>query len=134
VPEKQQVILLDFLLSIDQGTFGILCGGKIYCSSPGMDYVSRSLEKSALLPRTLAQLACQDFKKGPPDSNTAVLSLQYSYASHILQQIYFGSIVGAHVSLWPKLNPSGLPVCPKSLLHVIIVMLLLCQRLTMLLD
>ncbi len=70
-----------------------------------------------MLPRTLAQLACQDFKKEPPDSNIAVLSPQYSYASHFLHQIYFGSIVGAHVSFWPRYNPSSLPACPKSLLQ-----------------
>ncbi len=100
VPVKLQADLDDFLLQIYQGTFGIPCGGKIYCSSPGMDPVAWSLEKSTFLPRTLAQLACQDFKKEPTDSNTGVLSPQHSYASaHILQQIYFGSIVGAHVSL-----------------------------------
>jgi len=74
VPEKQQAVLHDFLLEIDQGTFGIPCGGKIYHSSPGMDPVAWPLEKSTLLPRTLAQLACQDFKKEPPDSNTGVLN------------------------------------------------------------
>jgi len=40
VPEKQQAILHDFLLHIDQGTFGIPFGDKIYCSSAGMDPVS----------------------------------------------------------------------------------------------
>jgi len=116
-PEKQQADLYDLLLQIDQGSFGTPCGSKIYCFSPGLNPVVWFLEKSALLPRTLAQLACQDFKKEPPDSNTAVLSPQYSYASHILHQIYFGSIVGAHVSLWPRCNPSGLPACSKSLLQ-----------------
>jgi len=115
VPEKHQAILHDFLLQIDHGSFGIPCGGQIYHSSPGMNHAVWSLKKSALLPKTLAQLACQDFKKKPPDCNTGVLSPQYSYASHILQQVYFGSIVGACVSLWPKCHPSSLTVCPKSL-------------------
>jgi len=65
VPEKQQAILHDFLLQIDQGSFGIPCGGKIYHSSPGMNPVAWSLKKSALLPRTLAQLACQDSRRCP---------------------------------------------------------------------
>jgi len=56
-------------------------------------------------------------RRSPPDCNTAVLSPQYSYASHLLHQFQFGSIVGAHVSLWPRCNPSGLPVCPNPLLH-----------------
>jgi len=84
VPEKQQAILHEFLFHIDQGTFGILCGDKVCHPFPGMDHESWSLEKSTVLPRTLAQLACHDFKKEPPDRNTAVLSPQYSYASHIL--------------------------------------------------
>jgi len=88
VPEKQQEVLHDFLLHIDQGSFGILCGGKIYCPSPGLNHAVWFLEKSTLLPRTLAQLACQDFKKEPPDRITAVPSPQYPIASHILHLFY----------------------------------------------
>ena len=66
VPVKQQEILHDF--PFFKGRFGIPCGGKVCHYSPGMNHVSWPLEKSALLPRTLAQLGCQDFKKEPPDS------------------------------------------------------------------
>ncbi len=62
---KQQEILHDFLFRINQDTIGIPCGGKVCHPSSGMKDVSWPLEKSALLPRTLAQLACQDFKKEP---------------------------------------------------------------------
>jgi len=46
VPVKQE-ILQDFLLNVDQGTFGIPCGSKVCCSSPGMSHVSWPMEKSA---------------------------------------------------------------------------------------
>jgi len=64
-PVKWQVILHNFICYVDQGTFGIPCGGKIYCSSPGMDPVAWPQEKLAHLLRTLAHLAHQDFKKEP---------------------------------------------------------------------
>ncbi len=73
VPVMQQEILHDFLLKINQGSFGIPCGGKVCHSSACMNHVSWPLE-SSVLPRTLAQLACQDFKKEPPDSFATVLS------------------------------------------------------------
>jgi len=69
---EQQDVLYDFYRYIDQGTFGIPCRGKIYCPSPGMHPVAWPQEKSAHLPRTLAQLAHQDFKKEPPD-NLAIM-------------------------------------------------------------
>jgi len=53
-----------------------------------------------LMPRTLAQLACQEFKKEPPRPFAAVLSPQYSIASPILQQLNFGRIIGDQVSLF----------------------------------
>jgi len=63
VAVKQQEILHDFLFRINQGTFGVPCGGRV-CHIPiGMNHVSWSMEKSTLLSRTLAQLACWDFKK-----------------------------------------------------------------------
>jgi len=65
VPVKQQEILHDFLFRINQGTFRIPFGGKVCHHSPGMNHVSWPLGKSALFPRTLAQLTCQDFKKDP---------------------------------------------------------------------
>jgi len=74
VPVKQQDILHDFLFKINQGTFGIPCGGRVSQSSPGMNHVSLPMEKFAFLPRTLAQLACQNFKKKPCDSFAAVLT------------------------------------------------------------
>jgi len=55
MPEEQQAVLHDFLHCIDQGTFGIPCEAKIYRSSSGMDPVAWPLEKSAFLPRILAQ-------------------------------------------------------------------------------
>ncbi len=76
-PVKQQDTLHDFFHYIDQGTFGIPCRGKIYCPLPGMDPVAWPREKSACLPRTLAQLARQDFKKEPPDGFAIMLSPQY---------------------------------------------------------
>ncbi len=39
-PVKQQDTLHNFFHYINQGTFGIPYGGKIYCSSPGMDPVA----------------------------------------------------------------------------------------------
>ena len=87
VPEKQQADFHDLLLLIDQGSFGIPCEGKIYCLSPGMNPVVWFLKKSALLPRTLAQLACQDFKKEPPDSFAPVLSPQYPIMNKVCQAL-----------------------------------------------
>jgi len=75
VPVKQQEILHDF--PFFKGRFGIPCGGKVCHPSPGMNHVSWPMEKSALLPRTLAQLACQDFKKEPPDSLATLVSPQF---------------------------------------------------------
>ncbi len=69
------------------------------------------------LPRTLAQLACQDFKKEPSDSS-AVPSPQSSYASHILQWLSFGSIIGAQVSFWTSHDTGSLPTVSKSLVQV----------------
>jgi len=83
-PVKQQDVLYDFYRYIDQGTFGIPCRGKIYCPLPGMRPVAWPQEKSARLPRTLAQLACQDFKKEPPDNFAIVLSPQYPIVPHSL--------------------------------------------------
>jgi len=110
--------LHDFLLKIDQGTFGIPCGGKVCHSSPGMDHVSWPLEKSAFLPRILAQLACQDFKKEPPDSIATLLSPQYSITSPFLQQLNFGSIIGDQVSFWTSHDSGCLSAFPKSLAQV----------------
>jgi len=39
-PVKQQDVLSDFYRYVDQGTFGIPCGGKIYCPLLGMDLVA----------------------------------------------------------------------------------------------
>jgi len=101
VPVKQQEILHDFFFKDNQGIFGIPCKDKVCHSSPGMNHVSWPLEKSAFLPKTLqAQFACQVFKKEPPDSNAAVLSTQFSYASHIVQQLKFDKIIRDHFSFY----------------------------------
>jgi len=113
VPVKQQEILHDF--PFFQGRFGIPCVGKVCHCSPRMNYVSLPIEKSALLPMTLAQLACQDFKKEPPDSYAAVQSPQSPYALHNLHQLNFGSIIGAEISLWTSHGSGGLHASPKSL-------------------
>ncbi len=39
-PVKQQDTLHDFFHYVNQGTFSIPCGGKVYCPSPGMDPVA----------------------------------------------------------------------------------------------
>jgi len=118
VPVKQQEILHDFLFRINQGTFCIPFGGKVCHHSPGMNYVSWPLGKSALFPRTLAQLTCQDFKKDPPGSNTAVPSpslpiLHLFYNSSTLaellddkfpcRQAMILAVYLLLLSLWPKL-------------------------------
>jgi len=83
-------------------------------------FVAWPMEKSSLLPsRTLAQLACQDFKKESPDSNAAVLSPQSSYALHMLQQLNFGRIIGDQEAfLWTSHDSGNLPASPKSLTQV----------------
>ncbi len=81
-PVKQQDTLHNFFCYVDQGTFGIPCKGKIYCPLPGMDPVAWPHEKSTCLPRTLAQLAHQDFKKEPPDNFSIMLSPQYPTVPH----------------------------------------------------
>ncbi len=116
-PVKQQDTLHNFLCYVDQGTFGIPCKGKIFHSSPYMDSVAWPQEKSAHLPRTLAQLAHQDFKKEPPNGIAAMLHPQYPIVPCILQPYYFGSIIGTHVFLWLKHNFSRLPVYHKFFLH-----------------
>jgi len=83
-PVKQQDTLHDFFHYINQGTFGIPYGGKIYHPLLGVDPVAWPQEKSAHLPRTLAQLACQDFKKEPLDSFAIMLSPQYPIVHHSL--------------------------------------------------
>jgi len=83
-PVKQQDTLHNFSHYVNQGTFGIPCGGKIYRPSPGMDPVVWPQEKSTHLPRTLAQLAHQDFKKEPPDNFVIILNPQYPIIPHFL--------------------------------------------------
>jgi len=114
LPVEQQEVFHDFLLKIDKGTFGIPCGDKVCHASLGMNHVSFSGE-FYFLPRTLAQLACQGFKKEPSDSFAAVLSPQYPIASHTLQQLKFGRINGDNVSFWTSCDSGSLPVFPKSL-------------------
>ncbi len=53
-PVEQEDTLHDFFHYVNRGTFGIPCGGKIYCPLLGMDLVAWPQEKSACLPRTLA--------------------------------------------------------------------------------
>jgi len=77
VPVKQQDTLHDFFHYANQGTFDIPCGGKIYHPLPSMDPVAWPQEKSTCLPRTLAQLACQDSKKEPLDNFAIMLSPLY---------------------------------------------------------
>ncbi len=83
-PVEQQDTLHDFSRYVNQGTFSIPCRGKIYCPLPGMDPVAWPREKSARLPRTLAQLARQDFKKEPPDNFAIMLSPQYPIIPYFL--------------------------------------------------
>jgi len=61
------------------------------------------------LPRTLAQLARQDFKKEPPDNLAIMLRPQYPNIPFSLQQFNFGRFIG---SCFPcsKHNISNLPI------------------------
>ncbi len=77
LPVEQQHVLYNFFHYVDQGTSNIPCGGKIYHPSLNMDPVAWPHEKSACLPRTLAQLAHQDFKKEPLDNFAIMLSSLY---------------------------------------------------------
>ncbi len=108
-PVEQQDILHNFFHYIDQGTFGIPCGGKIYCPLPGMDPVAWPQEKSVCLPRTLAQLACQDFKKEPQDNFAIMPSPQYLIIPCLLQQLVFGAFIGNQLP-WLNCNLSDLPI------------------------
>jgi len=83
-----------------------------------MNHDSWLLEKPAFLPRTLAQLAWQNFKKELPDSHAAVLNPQSSYYSHILQHLNFGNIIGAQVSFWISHDSGSLPAFPKSMVQI----------------
>ncbi len=83
-PVEQQGTLHNFFHHVNQGTSSIPCEGKIYHPLPSMDLVAWPREKSACLPRTLAQLTHQDFKKQPPDNFAIMLSLQYLIIPHFL--------------------------------------------------
>jgi len=105
VPVKQQEVLHDFLLKVNHGTFGIPCGGKVCHSSPGMNHVSWPMKKYVFLSRTLAQLACQDFKKELPDSNSCAkppvfLCVTYSGTAQLWQYYWSTSFFLDKPQFW----------------------------------
>jgi len=62
-----------------------------------MDPVAWPREKSTRLPRTLARLARQDFKKEPPDNLAIILRPQYPIIPYFLWQFNSGAFVGSCV-------------------------------------
>jgi len=88
-PARQLEPLHYLLHMIDQGNFGVSYGVKDDPLPHDLrNYSHWPLDKSASLPRTLVQLACQDFKKEPPDNHALLPGFQFATISEIFH--FFG--------------------------------------------
>ncbi len=88
-PARQLEPLHYLLHMIDQGNFGVSYGVKDDPLPHDLrNYSHWPLDKSASLPRTLVQLACQDFKKESPDNHAPLPGFQFATISEIFH--FFG--------------------------------------------